>query len=224
VFSRSVLPIVGLLLAAILIIAHIYWLVERKTDPSFPKAYLPGVWEALWWACVTIVTVGYGDRVPRGIAGRLVAMFWMFAGLFLISNFTATVTSELTLRELRGVINSVDDLPGKRVLGVANTTSTRVLTARAIAHTDTATVEDGLALLTAGQADALVFDAPVLLYYIAHEGRGQVQLAGGVFNPEAYGIAFPTGSSLREAVNVALLNIREDGTYTALYEKYFGNR
>jgi len=32
-----------------------------------------------------------------------------------------------------------------------------------------------------GQADAIVFDSPVLLYYAAHEGKGKVSVVGPVF-------------------------------------------
>lgn len=69
--------------------------------------------------------------------------------------------------------------------------------------------------------DAVVFDAPVLLYYAANEGTGRVSLVGGPFRREDYGIAFPRGSPLRNQSNIALLRMREDGTYQRLYDRWF---
>ena len=49
-----------------------------------------------------------------------------------------------------------------------------------------------------------------------------MRIAGPILEPEAYGIAFPSGSALRETVNQALLVVREDGTYARLFDNYFG--
>ena len=48
------------------------------------------------------------------------------------------------------------------------------------------------------------------------------QLAGPAFQHESYGIALPSGSELVEPINLALLELREDGTYAQLYRKWFG--
>jgi hypothetical protein len=76
----------------------------------------------------------------------------------------------------------------------------------------------------AWQLDAVVFDAPVLLYYAAHGGKGRVQVVGGAFHKEDYGIVFPPDSPLRKQVNGALLGMREDGTYDQIYDRWFANK
>ena len=43
-----------------------------------------------------------------------------------------------------------------------------------------------------------------------------------IFRKESYGIVFPTDSRYRKPVNEALLNLKEDGTYDRLYQKWFG--
>ncbi len=49
--------------------------------------------EALWWAIVTVTTVGYGDRFPVTGGGRMVAVILMLLGIGLIGVLTATVAS-----------------------------------------------------------------------------------------------------------------------------------
>jgi polar amino acid transport system substrate-binding protein len=62
----------------------------------------------------------------------------------------------------------------------------------------------------------------VLAHHALTKGRGHEELVGAVFNRETYGIAMPSGSPRREAVNRSLLEIRADGTYQRLYQQWFG--
>ena len=72
--------------------------------------------------------------------------------------------------------------------------------------------------------DAVVFDSPVLLYYAANDGKGRVHLVGTPFRKEDYGIIFRPGNPLRRQVNATLLQLREDGTYQQIYDKWFASR
>ena len=83
-------------------------------------------------------------------------------------------------------------------------------------------IDDAYPLLESGQVDAIVFDAPVLLYYAATEGQGAAQVVGPTLKDEYYGIALPTGSPLRKPINEALLELMQDGTYTEIRHKWFG--
>ena len=49
--------------------------------------------DALWWAVVTVTTVGYGDVSPVSAEGRLIAVGLMFVGIGVISALTATIAS-----------------------------------------------------------------------------------------------------------------------------------
>ncbi|MFO7577720.1 MAG: glutamine ABC transporter substrate-binding protein GlnH [Pelovirga sp.] len=73
-----------------------------------------------------------------------------------------------------------------------------------------------------GGADAAMHDTPNVLYYIKTAGNGRVKAVGADVKAAQYGIAFPLGSPLRKPVNVALLEMMEDGTYAELYRKWFG--
>ena len=221
-FNPDLMRIILALLLLILVAGHIVWLVERHTNSEFQHGYVRGVWEGIWWAAVTVATVGYGDRTPKGIAGRLFAIFWMFTGIILVANFTAAVTSNLTLQEIRGNISGIADLPGKRVATVEGSTASSYLDMQGVAHQNVKTIDAAYAMLETQQLDAIVYDSPVLRYYAAKAGQGKVRIIGVLLKPEQYGIALPTGSPLREEVNRALLALQSDGTYAQLYTRWFG--
>jgi voltage-gated potassium channel len=50
-------------------------------------------WDGVWWAVVTVTTVGYGDLYPHTVPGRIVAIALMLAGIGFLAVLTATVAS-----------------------------------------------------------------------------------------------------------------------------------
>ena len=160
--------------------------------------------------------------MPRAATARVIAVLWMFMSVAFIAYFTAAVTSSLTVQQLRGDINGPEDLPGKRVGSIKGSTSVEYLRQRSIEPVEFTKMEEAYQALQDGQVDAVVYDAPVLLFYAAHEGKGKVQTAGAIFRKENYGIVFPSNSPYRKPVNEALLKLKENGTYDQLYTKWFG--
>jgi polar amino acid transport system substrate-binding protein len=220
--SPNILRILAGLLITILIAAHIIWLVERRRHDDFPHSYLRGIWEGIWWSVVTVTTVGYGDKVPIGRLGRFFGIVWMLTGLFLIANFTAAVTSELTVQRLEGKIEKPEDLYGKRVTTVAGSTADEWLTTEGIRHTTVTTIEEAYLLLDDLEVQAVVYDHPVLLYHAHKNPIKNYAVSEEPFNTEVYGIALPEGSPLRENINLVLLRTLENGQYNRIFHKWFG--
>ena len=60
-------------------------------------------------------------------------------------------------------------------------------------------VEEALRAIQQGSADAVVYDAPVLLYYASHQGKGKMQVVGNIFRKrELRRYLFPSNSPLSE--------------------------
>ncbi|MEJ2090654.1 MAG: potassium channel family protein [Syntrophobacterales bacterium] len=74
-----------------------YLLTEALESPNLLHQFGQG----LWWALVTITTVGYGDITPKTTAGRLVGAALMVGGLVSFSLVTATVASIFIERKFR---------------------------------------------------------------------------------------------------------------------------
>lgn len=142
-----------------------------------------------------------------------------------LRRFWEFVTSEaMTVEQLRGGIQGSGDLPGKRAGTTVGSTAATWLKDHEVKPTEFQKIGEAYAALERGALDAVVFDAPVLLYHASHEGNGTVEVVGPIFKKENDGIVFPQGSALRKPINAALLKMREDGSYDALVQKWFGAR
>ncbi|MBM4296529.1 MAG: transporter substrate-binding domain-containing protein [Deltaproteobacteria bacterium] len=222
IFTWDFLLMIGLVIALIAIPAHIIWFLERRPSGNLltHRSYIPGIFEAAWWTGATLGA--QADQMPKSALARLAALIWMFTSIVLIAYFTASVTSNLTLQQLRGDIKGPEDLPGKKVASVKGSTSVEYLRQHNAEVIEFDKVEEAYQALHQGEVNAVVYDAPVLLYYASHEGKGKVQTVGAIFRKENYGIAFPANSPRRKPVNEALLKLKENGTYERLYSKWFG--
>ena len=221
--SPGLLYGVGLFFIVLIFAAHIIWLLERRHNPQFSKGYFNGIWQSVWWAVVTVTTVGYGDKTPKGGMGRLFGLIWILAGYFVFAYFTASVTTTVTVQELQGSIYGPQDLFGKKIATVERSTAADYLTVQGITTVKLPQIEQAYDLLEAGEVDAVVFDAPVLQHYALTKGKGRVKVVGLVFQEQNYGIALQVDSPLREEINIALLKIVESGIYKELHAKWFGS-
>jgi voltage-gated potassium channel len=57
------------------------------------------LWDGIWWAVVTVTTVGYGDLYPKSVGGRLIGMGLMFVGIAFLSLLTAAIASRFVREE-----------------------------------------------------------------------------------------------------------------------------
>jgi polar amino acid transport system substrate-binding protein len=83
--------------------------------------------------------------------------------------------------------------------------------------------EPALNALSDGEVDAVVLDVPVIVNFIKTYPDAGIKLAGRPITEEEYGIAVTKAKpEVLALLNQALAQIREDGTYDAIYQKWFG--
>ncbi|MGB3494389.1 MAG: glycine betaine/L-proline ABC transporter substrate-binding protein ProX [Elainellaceae cyanobacterium] len=221
--SPQLYIILGSFILILVFVAHLIWWSEHQHNSQFPSDYAHGIWEAFWWAAVTVTTVGYGDKIPIRPLGRFFGLIWMFSGYFIFAYFTASVATTFTVQGLQGQINGFTDLPGKSLATASNSAAEEYLSFQTnLSFKSYDTQDEILDALLSKQVDAVVYDAPVLIYYASHEGRGKVKLVGAPFQEINYGMALQDQSLYREAINGALLRLFETGRYQDIYDEWFG--
>jgi len=221
ILSTGAMPfLLGLMAALIIIPAHLVWYAERRGESHFiSQKYFPGIWQAAWWSIGAVA--GQQPDSPASKWGRILAALAILVSMVFMSYFQATITSALTIQTLKGDINGPEDLAGRKVGTTTGSTAALYLKTLDVMPTEFSKITEAFTALENKQLDAVVFDSPVLLYYAATQGRNKVQIVGPMLKKENYGILFPRGSGLRKPVNEALLILRENGTYDALYTKWF---
>jgi voltage-gated potassium channel len=78
------------IIAVLMLLFSSIAILQFETDPN---SNIKTAGDAIWWAYVTMTTVGYGDKYPVTTEGRIVAAVLMTVGVGLFGTFTAYVSS-----------------------------------------------------------------------------------------------------------------------------------
>lgn len=222
--SPAFLKVIGVLALLLLIVGFLVWLAERRDNPEqFGGSRARGIFSGFWWAMVTMTTVGYGDVAPRSVRGRALGLVWMLTALLVVSFFTASITSALTVGQLSNRIRSADDLGSVRVASVPGSTSAAWLQRQRIEYGHDASLDDALRNLAAGRVDAVVYDAPLLRWDIRQRYRNKLAVLPFTLERQDYAFALPNHSPLREAIDTSLLQRINAPDWNERLAKYFGD-
>ncbi|MGO4102535.1 potassium channel family protein [Leifsonia sp. YAF41] len=93
---RSRLVVAALAFATLFI--YVIALAVLAVERDAPNATIVSFGDSIWWACVTVATVGYGDYTPVTVTGRLLAVVLMAGGIAIIGTASATIVSVLNER------------------------------------------------------------------------------------------------------------------------------
>lgn len=127
-------------------------------------------------------------------------------------------------------IKSLDDLQGKRLAAEVGTTGLDA--SNAVKAKDPKTtvkvfdsVGEAFMELEKGGVDAVINDMPVTAYYVSTTGKDKVKMVGAVFAAEdQYGIGVKKGNTaVLTKINDGLAQLKANGQYNAIYQKWFGN-
>ncbi len=221
--SLTFLKVVTALIVVLFIAGFLVWVFEHKSNAEqFGGDPPKGLGAAFWWSAVTMTTVGYGDKAPKTLGGRLVALIWMFTSIIIISSFTAAITSALTVGQLQLKVRGPDDLPKVTVATIKSSTSETYLMSKKLAYQTYNNPLEALRAVASGQEEAMVYDAPVLRYLVSREFGSSVRVLPQTFEPQYYAIGLVEGSALREPVNRALIEKINSPQWQDILYKYLG--
>ena len=89
-------PLIVICLLLCIIAGFFMWILDTwKNKDDFPRPFFAGMMEGFWWGFVSMTTVGFGDRTPKSLPGRVFAVVWILIGVTVISIFVGTLASEI---------------------------------------------------------------------------------------------------------------------------------
>ncbi len=223
-FSWEFLVALTGLCVVLLAVGLLLWIFERKKNHEmFGGTPAQGLGASFWWAAVTMTTVGYGDKAPTTLGGRIVGLVWMFAAIIIISSFTAAIATSLTVSQLSSSIKNVDDLYGARVVTLSNSASSTFLSSVKIKHQTVSDLMQALEDLKQDRIDAVVYDKPILQYLANTQFNNDIHILPGEIERQDYAIGLPTNSPDRESFNEQLLKVIESDQWKEIKRAYLGN-
>ena len=207
-FSFDFLQVVLLLGFIVFIFGMLLWVAERKHNRfQFRSGWL-GLLDGLWWSAVTMTTVGYGDKAPKTLWGRAIAIFWMFTAVVIISSFTATIASTLTVSHFESQIESRQDLKlidRLGTVGASNSEEFLIANESLPSHTYRNAMQ-GLRALGDREIDVLVYDRQILNYLISfHQLQDEVRILPTTLERQYRSFILTAGHNQFQAINAQLM-------------------
>ena len=215
-FGWAVISSVLVLISVLLVVGSLIWLAERhRNSEQFPRDWLPGISSGMWFALVTLTTVGYGDKAPITRLGRSIAALWMIISLIAVSSLTAGLASAFTLflsGQIDGEITGPDQLRGRRVAVLDGSSGMELAERQQMRVVASKTLEDAIDNVLNNRADAVIFDQPALRYHLKQNPHLAMRLAAFTLAEETYGFVLRTGDPLRTPIDISVLKLQRDGT------------
>ncbi|MEN8118641.1 MAG: transporter substrate-binding domain-containing protein [Bacteroidota bacterium] len=211
-FSLAFFRALGALVIVILIFGFLVWIFERRTNKTEFDNGLKGLWSGFWWSAVTMTTVGYGDKSPQTVVGRMIALIWMFTAIIIISGLTASIASALTLYQIDSVNNAIEDFKRKKIGTIGESGTDEWLKTNFYTNKKTFTgIAELLNALDENRIEAVAYDRPILQSVINSDSLAKYKLLNIDFYPQFYamGMNRDLSKSLKHDINLSILSNTE---------------
>ncbi|MBE9174867.1 transporter substrate-binding domain-containing protein [Synechocystis salina LEGE 06155] len=226
-FGLAALSSAGVLTLLLFLVGNLMWLAEHRKNPEqFSPHYPEGVQNGMWFALVTLTTVGYGDRSPRTKLGQLVAGVWMVVALLSFSSITAGLasafTTALSQANATPLFSSVKDIKNKDIAVVRDTTAVDWAQFYRADIKEANNLVGAVALLQQEQVQAVMFDRPALIYYTQQHPEAKLKVTEIRISLEPYGFVIEENSPLKKPLNVEILDLIYSRRITEFTERWLG--
>ncbi|XP_061440405.1 glutamate receptor 2 isoform X3 [Rhineura floridana] len=196
-----------------------------------------GIFNSLWFSLGAFMQQGC-DISPRSLSGRIVGGVWWFFTLIIISSYTANLAAFLTVERMVSPIESAEDLSKQTEIayGTLDSGSTKEFFRRskiqvfdkmwtymksAEPSVFVRTTAEGVARVRKSKGKYAYLLESTMNEYIEQRKPCDTMKVGGNLDSKGYGIATPKGSTLRNAVNLAVLKLNEQGLLDKLKNKWW---
>ena len=223
ILSWSFLKLISTLIVIVVLFGTIVWLVEKRTNNEDFRHGMHGILDGIWWSTVTITTVGYGDKTPKTGLGKIISMVWMFAAISLISSFTATITSRLTINNLETNIRYLGDLKkmGKIATVKSSGSEDYLINHNIKPNNSFDTPLEGLLSLAENKVDVFVFDKSVMNYMVEKYQLGQkIKVLPITFNRQYFSFIMPRNSRFFKKINPEIVDKINKDSWQQILKKY----
>nr|NP_001191398.1 glutamate receptor subunit protein GluR3 precursor [Aplysia californica]AAP41205.1 glutamate receptor subunit protein GluR3 [Aplysia californica] len=191
---------------------------------------------SLWFSLGAFMQQGC-DISPRSMSGRIVGSVWWFFTLIIISSYTANLAAFLTVERMLTPIDSAEDLARQTDIqyGTIISGSTRAFFQnsefqtykRMWAYMTSAQPnvfvqkhEDGIARVRDSGGKYAYLTESTTIEYVSSRKPCDTLKVGNNLNSDGFGIGTPLGSDLKNKLNFAVLELRENGDL-AKWEKHW---
>ena len=222
-FSVKIFSLLGALLFIIIIFGLIIWLVERKKNSQFFRRNYNGIADGIWWTTVTMTTVGYGDKYPRSVIGKILGIIWMFFSIVFFSTITGTIAASLTVNQISSQEIKIDDLKKMNIGTMPGSSSEEFLVNHNFASVKTNfnTISEGLLSVSDEKIDAFVYDEAIVKFIINQlELNNSIYISPYKMNAIYYSFSVPSNSPLLKEINPILIKELESVYWIGILNKY----
>ncbi|CAF1368008.1 unnamed protein product, partial [Adineta ricciae] len=212
---------------------------SMEDEETFQLSNKFSILNTLFFALAAFMQQGV-DFIPRSISGRLVAGVWWYFSMILVSSYTANLAAFLTVERMVTPIESAEDLARQTKIryGIVRGGSTQSFFEKSdvkvfqrmwtyMQQSDdvfVSTNEEGINKVRKSRGRYAFLLESTKNEYINERAPCDTMKIGINLDSKGYGIATPVGSELREAVNIAILEMSEDGSLNKLKRKWWFDR
>jgi len=210
--------------ALLVLIGVVMWFIERprRVDREVEESSVMSLRDGIYWAVVTMTTVGYGDKTPKTPVGRLVAIFWMLGSVALVSVLSASLVSRLTVEHIESSAAFTEaDFSGRRIAAAAYSSGAEYLESLHLPHQKYATLQQALDALEGGEADVVVNSVGALRHLVASRFAKTLRVAPTLLSPAYMAFALREHSPFKKPIDRVLMRITASPEWRAVEESYF---
>ncbi|MGB3296348.1 MAG: transporter substrate-binding domain-containing protein [Phormidesmis sp.] len=220
VLSPSFLWVCLWLSLLLLFVGIIVWLFERGPNTDmFAGKLRSGIWDSFWWAGVTMTTIGYGDKAPITVGGRIVALLWMLVAMGITASLTATITSVLTQGK-SSQLTQFADLKTMKVGSIEGSSAAQALKQQQISFQPISGPSAGMEAVDAGQLDAFIYDTALLRYLNKDSFQNRLSVKSTGLQTRRYVFALPDNSALLESVSSQVMIEQAESDWQSLLKRF----